>query len=118
MGDGAKILDQVGVRHTHAGVGDGDGAGLVIGFDGDARLDFRLVNGLARALQEAQLLARVRRVGNQFADEDFAVGVDGMDDDIQQLLDLRLKMMFFGSTHSDKYWTTSIAELLRRQEGD
>ena len=51
------------------------------------------MNRRAGRLVEAQFLARVRRVGNQLADEDFFVRVKRMDDDVQQLLNLRLEMM-------------------------
>jgi hypothetical protein len=57
------------------------------------------VDGGAGGLGEAQLLARVGRVGNQFADEDLFVGVKGMDDDVQQLLNLRLERVLLGRTH-------------------
>jgi hypothetical protein len=50
-------------------------------------------------LREAQLLTRIRRIRYQLADEDLFVRVKGMDNDVQQLLNLRLKLMFFG-THA------------------
>ncbi len=59
----------------------------------DARRDVRLINRFAGRLVEPQLLARVGGVGNQLADENFFVRVKRMDDDVQQLLNLRLKMM-------------------------
>ena len=59
----------------------------------------RLIRRLTRSLREAQLLAGVGRVRDQLAHEDLFVRVKRMDDDIQQLLDLGLKMMFFGRAH-------------------
>ena len=40
---------------------------------------------------EAQLVERVRRVGHQLAQEDLLVAVERVDDQAQQLLDLRLE---------------------------
>ena len=57
------------------------------------------MHGLVGGLMKAQLLAGVRRVGNELADKDLFVGVKGMNDDIQQLLNLRLKMMGLGLAH-------------------
>ena len=45
----------------------------------------------------AQLLERVGGVGNQFADEDFLLGVERMNDDIEELLDLGLELEFLRS---------------------
>jgi hypothetical protein len=99
MRDGAEVLDEFAVRHAEAGVGDGDGARLVVGGDADARRDFRLIHRFAGRLIEPEFLARVRRVGDQLAHEDFFVRVKRMDDDVQQLLNLRLKMMGLGFAH-------------------
>lgn len=41
----------------------------------------------------AQLLQGVGGVGHQLADEDLAVGVEGVDDDVQQLADFGLKRL-------------------------
>ena len=92
MGDGAQAIHQVAVGHAHAGIGNGDGFGLFIRFDGDAQSGFRLENGLTGGLHKAQPLASIRRVGNQLTNEDFTIRIEGMDYDIQQLLDLGLEM--------------------------
>jgi hypothetical protein len=62
------------------------------------------MNGFARRLIESQLFTRVRCIGNQFAHEDFFIRVKRMDDDVQQLLNLRLKMMGLGLAH----WAISL----------
>jgi hypothetical protein len=61
------------VRHADAAVRECDRVRLVVGGDGDGRGEVRLVDGLIGGLVEAQFLARVRRVRDQFADEDFLV---------------------------------------------
>ena len=40
---------------------------------------------------EAQLVARIRRVGDQLAQEDLLVGVQGVDHQIEELLDFGLE---------------------------
>jgi hypothetical protein len=56
----------------------------------------------ARRLPEPQFFTRIRRVGNQLANENLPVGVKRMDDNIQQLLNLGLKMVFFRRAHNAK----------------
>ena len=97
--DGAEILDQLRVRHPHARVGERDRARLVIRGEGNRRGRVRLLDRRARSLREPQLLARVRAVGNQLANEDFFVRVQRVNDDVQQLLNLGLEVMFFGCAH-------------------
>jgi len=48
-------------------------------------------------LQVAHLLEGVGSVGHQLPDEDFLFRVEGMDDDIEQLLDLGLEFEGLGS---------------------
>src|SRR5476649_2083774 len=50
--------------------------------------DVRLVNGPPRRLVEAQLLARIRRVGNQLAHEDFFVRSEEHTSELQSHRDL------------------------------
>ena len=100
MGDGAEVLDQLVAGHADARVGDGQGAGVLVRPDLDADRRVGLVDGRsATRLEESELLAGIGRVGDEFADEDLAVGVKGMDDDIENLLDLGLERMGFGLAH-------------------
>jgi hypothetical protein len=46
MCNGAEVFHQFAVRHPQAGVGDGDGARLVIRGHADGRRRFRLEDGL------------------------------------------------------------------------
>ena len=54
---------------------------------------------LPYGLEEPELFAGVRGVRDEFTDEDLAVGVERVDDDIENLLDLGLKRMGFGLAH-------------------
>ena len=95
VGDGAEILDQLAAGHADAVVGDRQGLRLLVGGDVDLQRQLGIVDVLFRALEVAEFLHRVRRVRDQLAQENLAVGVEGMDDQIEQLLDLRLEGMRF-----------------------
>ena len=49
--------------------------------------------GLVRGLEEAELLAGVRGVRDELADEDLLIRVQGVGDDVQQLLRLRAELV-------------------------
>ena len=91
LGDRAEVLDRLLAAHADAVVGDRDRARLRVGIDGDGELAASLQQLGTRQRLEAQLVERVRGVGNQLAQEDFLVAVERMDHQLEQLLDLRLK---------------------------
>ena len=95
MRDGAEILDHLVVRHADAVIGDSDGLGVAV--DGDVDIEFQLgvLDVLLGTLDDAHLLHRVGGVGNELAEEDLFVGVERVNDEIEQLLDLGLEGMFF-----------------------
>lgn len=103
------------MRHATARIGNCDCPGFVIRRNGDPRSKIGLMNGFARRLIESQLFAGIRRIGNQFAHKDFFVRVQRMDDDVQQLLNLRLKMMRFRFAHEPDFIANETGQ---RQEGD
>ena len=93
--DGAEVLHEVVVVHADAVVGDGEGAGLAVGRQGDpvaavVARQFRLGQR-----QVAQPVAGVRRIRDQLAQEHRLVAVERVGDDLQQAADLRLKAMAF-----------------------
>ena len=97
-GDGAEVRDEVFLVHADAGVGDGEGLvrlrrarGRCAGVDAIA--DERLV-GVVGEGQVAQLVERVGGVGDQLAQEDLGVRVEGMDDELEELADFGLKFTF------------------------
>ncbi len=89
MGDGAQILLQRGLVHANAVVGNGDGAGLLVAGQFNAQL-VAVDVGVGQA-GHIQLVERVAGVGNQLAQENLAVGVNGIDHEVQQALGLRLE---------------------------
>ena len=85
LGDGAQVLDRLLLAHADAVVGDGQGAGCLV----HAHPHFQggCVFEQARRIErlETQLVAGVRRIRDQFAQENFLVGVQRMGDEVQQL---------------------------------
>ena len=78
---------EVFLAHADAGVGDGESLIGFVKFEVDAgRLnavaDESLVSVVGKA-EVAQLVERIGGVGDEFAEEDFRVGVKGMDDQVE-----------------------------------
>ncbi len=91
LGDGTQVGDHLVAAHADPVVGDGQGLGRLV--VGDADRQFAVVFEQRAVVQrlEAQLVAGVRGVGDQLAQKDFAVAVERMDHQLQQLLDLGLE---------------------------
>ena len=92
LGDGAQVALQVLLAHAHAVIGDGEGAHLLVGDNGDfqlAAVHRHLVIGESLI---GQLVFRIAGVGNELPQEDFLVGVDGVDHQVQQALGFCLKL--------------------------
>ncbi len=118
LGDRTQVVNQVGLGHSDTGITDGQGLVLLVRGDSDVEVllgvelgwvgeggvtDF--VKSIGRVgLLESMGCSRVRLViigkegkvenrstHNQFTQEDFLVGVEGVDDKIEQLGDLGLE---------------------------
>ena len=107
VGDGSQVFHQVRFRHPDAGIRDGDGFVFLIRGYGDFQGLVRLVNIGVRQLLQAQFFQGVGSVGDKFADKDFTVAVKGVDDNVQQLPDFRLKLMCF-CIHMEKCFASVI----------
>ena len=93
-GDGAEVVDHLLPGHADAVVGDQQGAGLLVGDDADLRLGRRGQVGVGQRLEPAAVHG-VGGVGDQFAQEDFALGVERVDHEVEQAADLGAKCMLF-----------------------
>src|SRR3989304_3192547 len=91
FGDGADVRNHLVTRHADAVVGDRDGARLPVETDVELQLGVVFKQILRGQRLEAQLVAGIRRVRNQLAQEDLLVAVQRVDHEIEQLLDLGLK---------------------------
>ncbi len=97
LGDRADVLDDFLARHADAVVGHGDRARLRVVADANLRVGIVLEERRVGHRFEAQLVAGVGRVRHQLAQEDLLVAVQGVDHQVQQLLDLGLEAeRFFG----------------------
>ena len=92
MGDGAQVLLELLGRHADAVVGDGERAGVLVRRDGDGKVCLVNLGGGVRQALEVELVDGIGRVGDQLAQEDLPVGVDGVDHEVQELLALCLEL--------------------------
>merc|ERR1719424_1769040 len=93
--DAAEVALQLRARHADAVVLDGERARLLVARQPDAP-GVRL-RALLRQRQEPLLVARVRGVRDELAQEDVLVGVERVDDDVHDLRDLRLELVRLGA---------------------
>ena len=93
-GDGAQVLLQLLLGHTDAVIGQGQGAVCLIQLQQDLVILFLGGDAVVGQALEIKLVDGVAGVGDQFAQEDLLVGVDGMDHHIQQLFAFGLKFFY------------------------
>ena len=103
MGDGAQIALELLGGHANAIVRNGDGTGVFI--KGDVNSQVALVELNARILQalKVKLVDGVTRVRDKLAQEDFLIGVDGVDHEVEQFFALGLKL-----THVQSFRATPV----------
>ena len=92
VGDGAEVLLELLCRHADAVVGDRDGSGVLVKGHVDGEVCLVHLHGAVREALEVELVDGVRGVGDQLAEEDLAVGVDGVDHEVEELLALCLEL--------------------------
>jgi hypothetical protein len=91
LGDGAQVVDGLLLAHADAVVGDGQRLGGLVEAHAHFEVGGVFVQGVVVQGLEAQLVASIRGIGNQLAQEDFLVGVQRMGDQVQQLGHLGLE---------------------------
>ena len=93
LGDGAEVLDHLVAAHADAVVRDRERARRRVRFEADLE-DLAAGVEVGRGERfEAQAVERVRGVGDQLAQEDLLVGVERVDDDVEELAGFRLEGM-------------------------
>ena len=93
-GDGAQIVDQILPGHANPVVGDQQCARLLIWHDADFGLGRRRERGIGQCFKPAAI-AGIGAIGDQFTQKDFPLGVERVDNKVQQASDLSTKTMFF-----------------------
>ena len=94
--DRAEVGDRLVARHADAVVPNRDRALLGVVVDPDPQLGLIAVERGIRQREKTQLVVRIRRVRNEFAQEDFAVTVERVDHELQKLTNLGLETVFLG----------------------
>ena len=95
LGDSAEMFDRFVAAQADAIVGNGDGARFLV--EGHADLQIGIVTIERPVVQrlEAQLVAGVGRVGNELAQENLLVAVQGVNHQVQQLFYFSLETQGF-----------------------
>ena len=100
LGNRAQIIDDLVAAHADAVVADRQRAGILVVADADLQIGIAFEQrGVVQRL-EAQFVASIRRVGDQLAQENLAVGIQRMDHQLQKLFDFRLKPHRFAIGYS------------------
>ena len=89
--DGADITDNFIARHADAVVADRDGTGSLVDCDANLQIGIVLVERGIGDGREAQLVDRIGRIRDQFAQENFAVRVQRVNHELQELFDFGLE---------------------------
>ena len=97
MGDRSEILHQLLSGHADPVVLDRQGARFTVGGNRHLQWQLGIQDILFGRLDMPELLHRVRGVRNQLAKENLAVGIEGVHHQVEELLNLRLETVFFGS---------------------
>ena len=85
LGNRAQVVDGFLHRQANAVVGDGECLGVLVERDFDLQLGVVFVQAAVVDRFKTQLVARVRRVGDQLTEKNLFVGVQGVRHQVQQL---------------------------------
>ena len=100
--------------HTDTGIPDDQGLVLLVGDDVDAEVLAGIqLAGVGQGLI-SDLVQGIGGVGDEFSQEDLLVGVDGVDDQREQLRDLSLELEGF-ARHLEGFVTSSITGKVNSQ---
>ena len=91
MSNGAQVLLKLLFGHADAVILDGQDAVVLIAGDEDAEIALVHAHGGVGQALIVQLVDGVRCVGDQLTQENFLVGVDGVDHHVHQLFAFSLK---------------------------
>ena len=105
LGNRAQAGDNLIVIHADAGIADRQRLRRFIQLDAYLQIRLRIHHIVVRQHFKLQPIQRVRRVGNQLAQEDLLLGIQRMDENVQKLLRFRLKGMFARSSASPPYFS-------------
>ena len=98
MGDGAEVFDHLVAGHADACIGNGQAILHLVRRNPDFERQVGITDGLmlCLALEETQLVQRVRGVGDELTQKNLPVGIQGVGEDIQNLTGFGTKFMIGG----------------------
>ena len=97
MGDGAQVAVELFLGHADAVVAHGDGACVLVKRQANGQLIGAKLHVRVGQCHKRQLVDGVRGVGDELAQEDLAVGIDGVDHEIKELFALGFELLHGGS---------------------
>ena len=111
MSNGAQVLLELVGVHADARIGHGDRAGILVEADCDFEIALRQLHLAVGQAAEIQLVNGIGRIGNEFAQKDFAVRVNRVDHQIEKLLALCFELTHNGwslpFSAKNEQWGTS-----------
>ncbi len=108
FGNGAQIVDQIGLGHANARVFNGQSVIGLVGNELDLQFRLRIEHGRVGQALVTNLVEGIGRVRDEFAKENLLVGVEGVDDQREELVDVCREGVAFrisggGGAHGD-WW--------------
>lgn len=88
FGDGAEVVHEVGLGHADAAVFDGQRVVGLVGDELDLQLGLRIEDGRIGEGLIADFIEGIGGVGDQFSEENFLVGVESVDNEGEELVDV------------------------------
>jgi hypothetical protein len=105
LGDGTKVVAEVRLGHTDTGIVDGEGVVDLVGDDLDAKVGLSLLLLGLRDGAVADLVERIGSVGDELSKEDLLVGIEGVDNQRHQLLNIGIELEeIFGALGFGHLW--------------
>mmetsp|Transcript_40565 Transcript_40565/g.79943 ORF Transcript_40565/g.79943 Transcript_40565/m.79943 type:complete len:755 (+) Transcript_40565:170-2434(+) len=95
-GDGTEVVDQIGLGHTDPGILNGEGVVGLVRHNADVVVRVVLHHLMVGEGLVTDLIESIGRVGNQLTKEDLFVGIEGVDDQRHQLLDVSIEGVSLG----------------------
>ena len=90
FGDCTKVVDEISLGHTHTGIKKGQSTLFLVWGDSNVELFLRIELFWVGESGISDLVESIGRVGDQFSEENFLVGVESVDDEVEKLGDFGL----------------------------
>jgi hypothetical protein len=93
LGNGTQVVDKFLLGHTNTSILDGKSTVNLVRNDSDSEVWFEIESAAVWISDRdvSDLVQSVGSVRDQFSQEDFFIGVEGIDDETHQLLDISIE---------------------------